>query len=68
MELTLQEAAVLFEVEDTAIALALGAWGKPVARRLVRDADGSIRTLYRQEQIEDALSAVAAQLLGFERD
>ncbi len=64
MELTLQEAAVLFEVEAQEIALALEAMGRDVQRRLVRRGS-TIETYYRKEDIEDALSRVAAQLLGF---
>lgn len=64
MELTLQEAAVLFEVEAQDIALALEALGRDIPRRLIRRGE-AIETYYRREDIEDALSRVAAQLLGF---
>ena len=65
MELTLQEASLLFEVEVDDLYLALEAAGA-VTRRLVRDEKGDLKTLYLRSEIEDALSRIAAQALGYQ--
>jgi hypothetical protein len=65
VELTLQEAALLFEVDEGELVLALTALGRDVHRRLVRR-DGKVETYYHREDIEDALARVTARQLGFE--
>ena len=62
-EMTLQEASLLYEVEDFELALWLGQL-EHVTRRLVKHGDTTV-ALYRRSEIEDAISRQKARLLGF---
>lgn len=63
-ELTLLEAAAFYEIDPDDLYLALVALGNVNCRQVLHA--NTIKTLYRKADIEDALSRLAARILGFD--